>query len=478
VPSPRLRVDPGSGRPSPDELAALRVELGVPSSFPPDVEAAAAIAARRTPSGEHADETSVELVTMDPPGSIDLDQAFHAARTDDGWRVRYAIADVGWFVRPGDALDLEARRRGVTLYSPDRRATLYPTSLSEGAASLLAGVDRPALLWDIDVAPSGEARSFDVRRALVRSREQLTYQQAQDRIDEGSAAEPLRLLAEIGAALQRAEIARGGVHLPTPEQEAVADGGRWSLRFRASLPVENWNAQVSLLTGRCAAALMLRAGTGVLRTLPPPATGAVESLRRSALALEVAWPANMAYAEWIRGLDVTDARHAALATLATRLLRGAGYVAFVDGAPTGDEARHAAIAAPYAHVTAPLRRLADRYANEVALAVCAGSAVRDDVLAALPQLPELMTDAGRRQSALERATLDLVEALVLSSRVGEEFDATVVEVARDRDRGVVQLVDPAVRAPVAGPRLALGARLTVRLEAADPVSRTVLFRAT
>ena len=102
------------------------------------------------------DATDVPLVTLDPPGSRDLDQAVHLAARGDGYRVSYAIADVGAFVRPGSAIDAEARRRGQTLYSPDRRTPLHPPVLSEGAASLLPDELGPAVLWTIDLDADGE----------------------------------------------------------------------------------------------------------------------------------------------------------------------------------------------------------------------------------------------------------------------------------------------------------------------------------
>ena len=154
------------------------------------------------------------------------------------------------------------------------------------------------------------------------------------------------------------------------------------------------------------------------------------------------------------------------------LLRGAGYVAF-DGAPP-KLADHAAVAAPYAHVTAPLRRLVDRYATEVCLAVAAGAPVPSDVRAALAALPEAMSVSGRRASAAERACVDLVEAFLLRDRVGQAFDAMVIDVDAKRGGGLVQLADPAVIARCDG-ELPLGDRVSVRLVQADPATREVRF---
>jgi exoribonuclease R len=156
---------------------------------------------------------------------MDLDQAMHLERRTGGYRVRYAIADVASFVAPGGAIDTEARLRGETLYSPDTRTPLHPPSLSEGAASLLPGEPRRALLWTIDLDDNGEERAVDVRRAVVRSVDRLDYVGAQAAIDGGTADERLRLLAVVGELRKKLEIDRGGISLPIPEQEIIEDAG-------------------------------------------------------------------------------------------------------------------------------------------------------------------------------------------------------------------------------------------------------------
>src|SRR5690606_26178194 len=114
------------------------------------------------------DRSEIPFVTVDPAGAMDLDQAMHLERTSSGYRVYYAIADVGAFVEPGDAIDTEAHRRGETLYGGDEKIPLHPKALSEDAASLLPGQVRPAVLWTIDLDSEGEGIDVDVRRALVR----------------------------------------------------------------------------------------------------------------------------------------------------------------------------------------------------------------------------------------------------------------------------------------------------------------------
>ncbi len=456
MPSPRVLLPP-----DPPGWADLRREAGVDGGFPAEVLAEAERAAA-APELPDLDLTGVAFLTVDPEGSRDLDQALALERDGDGWLLRYAIADVAAFVVPGGAVDAECFRRGETLYLPDVRVPLHPPVLSEGAASLLADVVRPALVWTLALGADGEPRDVTVERARVRSRRQLSYPQAQAELDTDPT---LGLLREVGLVRQERARERGAVELPTPEQE-VEDGpdGRPVLTLRAPLPVEGWNAQISLLTGMAAARLMLDGGVGLLRTLPPAAPEDVQALRRSALALGVAWPEQASYGEVVSGLDPARAAHAAVLVLATRLLRGAGYTPF-DGAPP-EQPLHSALASVYAHCTAPLRRLADRHVGEVCVALSAGTPVPGWAREALPRLPEVMTAADRRSAALDRAVVDLAETLLLAPRVGEVFDGAVVEASAKG--GTVQLLDPPVRGRLEGADLPLGQRLRVELVTADP----------
>lgn len=454
------------------DLAAIRTELAIPGPFPPEVAAAAAAAAGSPRTADHADATDLPFVTIDPPGSRDLDQAVAIERRGEGWRVHYAIADVAAFVAPGDPVDQEARRRTQTYYGPDRRDPLHPTALSESAASLLPDGPRPAALWQIDVDGTGATTAVGLRRAMVRSRARLSYEEVQAAIDAGRPPEPLGDLAALGTVLLGDARRRGAIELGLPEQE-VGRGpdGRWQVVLRAELPVERWNAQVSLLTGRAAARLMLDAGIGILRTLPTPDPALIPRLRRAAAGLDVPWPDGADVGTVLAGLDPSRPRHAAFCELAAGLLRGAGYAAF-DGPPPADPG-HAGVGAPYAHVTAPLRRLVDRFGTEVCLAITAGAQVPAAIREALPSLPDLLADGDRRAHAYERAIVDGTEAVVLHRRVGEVFPAAVVE-SGDR-YGTVAIEDPAVRGRCDTPDLPLGDRIQVRCTEADPVRRTVRF---
>jgi exoribonuclease R len=457
---------------APLRFDAVRAELEVPAEFPADVLAEATRAAAE-PVLPAYDATDVPLVTVDPPGSRDLDQALHlAARAGGGFRVSYAIADVAAFVRPGGAVDAEARRRTQTLYSPDLRTPLHPPVLGEGAASLLPDQMRPAVLWRIDLDDAGEVVAVDVRRALVRSRVQLDYPGLQAALDAGSAPEPVALLPQVGALRVALARARHATELEVPEQEVVpAAGGGWTVEFRRQLPVERWNAQVSLLTGACAARLMLDAGIGLLRTLPAPRAEDVTALRRLAPVLGVPWPAGAEPGDVISELDGAAPGQAAFLEHAAVLLRGAAYTP-VDGAPPADPLHHG-VGMPYAHVTAPIRRLVDRFGSEVCVALAAGAPVPGWARTALPELPALMAAGGTLAGALDRAVVDATEAWLLTGQEGRDFPAVVLDAGTDK--GTIVLDAPAVRATCTGADLPVGERISARLEVAELDKRLVRF---
>ncbi|GIM97419.1 RNB domain-containing ribonuclease [Paractinoplanes toevensis] len=458
------------------DFSVLRRELRLPGDFSAEVVAEADAAAREVRVAA-VDRTDVPFVTVDPASSRDLDQAMCLERRGGGgYRVRYAIADVAAFVRADGVLAAETWVRGQTVYLPDGRIPLHPAVLSEGAASLLPDVERPAVLWTIDLDSDGAIVAVELERARVRSRAKLDYVGVQQQVDAGNAPESLALLPELGALLAARAAARGAVNLPLPEQEVERDGAGWRLVLRAPLPVEEHNAQISLLTGMAAAELMLRGGVGLLRTMPSPKPEAVDKLRAAAGSLGVAWPGGASVGAVVAAVDPGSPRGAAFLDQAAELLRGAAYTPFDGAAPA--ETGHGGVGAPYAHVTAPLRRLADRFATEVCLALTAGTAVPEWAREALPKLPKAMADTDRLAGAANRGAIDLAEAVLLHGRVGETFEAGVVDCdgpGRNRPAGgTVALDDPAVRARCLGD-LPLGERIQVRLTIADPATRKVEF---
>ena len=274
---------------------------GAKSSGPDDGHGAAALAeatalaaaARAAPEGADAlvDLLAIPFVTIDNPGSRDLDQALHIERERHHgrrsstatsaslhtlppatrYRVRYALADAAHFVRPGSALFEAALHRGASYYAPGRVAPMLPRLLSEDLVSLGPGVERRALVFDMLLDTDGRLLSSAIVRARIRSRAQLTYRGVQAFLDgEPRADEPigepwadsLRLLRRVGTLLTARGRARGVV--PFDRREARIEiapattqrPSRFVASERERLDVEEWNAQLSLLCNAEGAALL------------------------------------------------------------------------------------------------------------------------------------------------------------------------------------------------------------------------------
>lgn len=444
-------------------LDRIRADAGVVVEFPEHVLAAADAAAAKQPGGEHRDRTGERFMTLDPASSVDLDQAFAIELAGDDVVLHYAIADVGWFVRPGDPLDVEGFERGVTVYLPDVRARLYPTVLSEGAASLLPDVDRPAVVFTVRVASDGGLSLDGVERAVIRSTAKLAYDAVTaDDLPDG--------FAELHRRIEAAEAERGAPRVEFPEQEIERlDDGRYSLSFRPRLASEEQNAALSLATNLAVAEALYAAGTGLFRVMPDVDERRMRRLRSTARALGLTWPDHVALDAFERSLPREDPRTSAFLLAIRRAAGGASYEPYREG----ERPWHSAVAATYAQATAPLRRLQDRYVVEASLAVAAGRPVPDEIAEAFERLPAAMARAEQRANRAERQALDLAEAVALAGREGEVFDAVVID---EGDWGVeVQIVEPAVLARLSARRVDPGDAIRVRLTKADPAAMTVEF---
>lgn len=449
-------------------LAALRTEIDAPTDFSPEALTEAASATAPVPD---LDLRDIAFATLDPAGSMDLDQAFQIERSGSGYIVRYAIADVPSFVTPGGALDEAARARGETLYAADGTIPLHPPVLSEDHASLLPDQDRPALVWTFALDAAGSVTDTRLERALIRSRAKLDYVTTQADLDAGRDT-PAALLPEVGRLRLAQEAQRGGASLNLPDDEVVRrEDGTYAIERRTPLPIEDWNAQLSLMTGMAAAQLMLQAKVGILRTMPQPDEAAFDTFRRQTEALGVPWTTGR-YGDYLRELDRDDPRTLPILEAASALFRGAGYVAFDGDIPA--ETTQAAIAAPYAHATAPLRRLVDRWSLAISLAVSRSEAIQPWVHESMAQVPDLMRASAQRSSTLNARTLDLVEAAVLAPHVGETFDAVVIR--RNGAHGTVQIAEPPVTTSLALPEsAAAGATVRVTLSSVDVAKGQAVF---
>jgi len=444
-------------------LDRIRRESAIPQSFPSDVLAACAVAIRRPVGSDHRDRTGRRFVTLDPATSVDLDQAFDIEQAGSDLLLHYAIADVGWFVRPGDALDVEAFDRAVTVYLPDQRATLYPTELSEGAASLLPDVDRPAVVFVVRVGSDGISRLDAVERAIVRSRAKLAY-------DTVTAADVPDGFVELHRRIEAAEQRRDASRVEFPEQQIARDGdGRYTLRFRPRADSEEHNAALSLATNLAVADALLAAHTGVFRVMPDVDVHRIGRLRHFAQAFGLTWPGDVPLEEYVRTLPRNDYRTSAFLLAVRRASGGASYEEY----QAGRRPWHSAVAATYAHATAPLRRLQDRYVIEAALAVANGKPVPDEIHAAFGTLPRAMSRGEQRANRAERQALDLAEAVVLSTHVGHTFPAIVID---EGDWGIeFQIADPAIVGRVPAHRVDPGDEIRVKVIHVDTVAGEVTY---
>ena len=396
--------------------------------------------------------------------------------------MHYAIADLGAVVAPGGALDAEVRRRGQTVYLPDGSVPLHPPVLSEDAASLLPDGPRAAVLWTIDLDAAGEPTTVDVRRAVVRSRARLDYAGVQADHDAGRLHPAIAALPELGRLRRELAVRRGAVELELPEQEVVR------ARRTVAGPCRSGTGSTSrrgTRRSRCSPGWPRRGscwtpGSGCCARCPRPEPTAVAELRRTARKLGIAWPDGAPAAEVLAGLPLDTPHALALRRAATTLLRGAGYAAF-DGAagsaPPADPG-HGGIGAPYAHVTAPLRRLVDRFGTEVCLARDRRPArCRSRCARRCPTLPgadgHLRRGGRQGDPGLRRPHRGGVAG---RPGRGASWTRRAAPDGPDGEPGEVYLPEPPVLARCTGP-LQAGAPVRARLAEADPATGRIEFAA-
>jgi len=455
---------------APLNFRGIAEEFDVPTDFPAELHAEAAAATDRF-AGQRRDVRDMQLVTIDPVGSMDLDQAVHIERRDGGYRVHYAIADVAAFIAPGSALEAESLRRGQTISLPDEPARLHPEELSEGSASLLPDVDRPAVLWTFDLDSAGEVEHFHVERVLARSYARLDYDAVHEDYLAGRMHPSIELLPEVGQLREVSGLRRRAINLRLPSQRVKSlDDGTYELIVEPRHEVMDWNSEISLLTGMCAGQLMVHHGQGILRTLRPATPESEAQFRSEVRALGYELPDDRPIGEFLQFIDADTPRGMAVMREAQKLLRGSGY-ARVEA---GDAEVHAGIGGYYAHVTAPLRRLVDRFATEYCLALCAGREVPEWVAGRADEVIAVMQRTSALASSVDRASLDLTEATVLAPWVGHNFDAVILSSDRERDQARIFVAEPPVLANALG-HPEQGTTTKVSLIRADRQTRDVAF---
>lgn len=440
-------------------------QFQLPRSFSPEIESEAARASSgfQLQDGNRRDLTGLPFVTLDPTTSTDLDQAFYLEEDGETIVLYYALADIGAFAPHNGYVAQEAWKRGVTIYGIEGKIPLYPKSLSQHAASLLPEGPRPAILVTVSIAKDGTLHLHGVESIYCASRAKLAY----DAID----IRNYPLLKAFAERMWLNDLSRGAMRIDSPQQEVIADEtapGGVRLELRSRLYSEVVNSALSLAVNIALGELLRNAEVGLFRTMDTPNENAIRQLRRSAHAFGIEWHLAESLYDLQRRLDPNNASHQRF-LLETRRSGGrASYEIF----SSKKKPWHSAIAATYVHATAPMRRLADRYVLDLALLIANRKTVPESLIEVISLLPESMQRSENRANGVDRAVIDLIEAVSLQHRIGEVLDAEVV----DADAGIVQTQQGAIRARASNlPRCNHGDKVKVRIEEANPAKRRVRF---
>ncbi|KPP93107.1 MAG: ribonuclease R [Rhodobacteraceae bacterium HLUCCA08] len=442
---PKARVIARLGDPTQPRAVSLIAihQHGIPDDFPDEV-IEAADRARPAGLGGRADLRDLPLITIDPWDARDHDDACCAIPDDDpkntgGFRLWVAIADVAHYVRPGSALDREARKRGNSTYFPDRVVPMLPDRLSGDLCSLHEGVPRACIAVEMQVAPSGEKLSHRFLRGLMKSPASLNYQEVQAGMDgaPNDKVAPLmeaviRPLFACHAALKKARAARQPLDLDLPEREIVLgeDGKVSSVEFKERLDAHRLIEEFMILANVAAAETLIAKRTPLLfRVHEEPSPEKLDALRDIASAAGMV----LAKGQVLRTHHLNRLLEQAEGTDHDELINMATLRSMTQAYYNPENFGHFGLAlANYAHFTSPIRRYSDLIVHR---ALISAHRWGDDGLS--PQDIERMEDTAqhisdteRRSMLAERDTTDRYLAAFMSDRIGAELTGRISGIAR------------------------------------------------
>ncbi|MCH9806417.1 MAG: ribonuclease R [Alphaproteobacteria bacterium] len=416
---------------------------GLPDDFPESVIEEAEGLTPPTTDGR-TDLTDIPLITIDPPDARDHDDAVYAEPDSDeenpgGFVVYVAIADVAHYIRPGSRLDREARKRGNSVYFPDRVVPMLPEKISNDLCSLREGELRACLAVRMVFDAKGEKRKHTFMRAMMRSCAKLSYQEAQAAIDgkPSDKAGPiletvLKPLWEAYGKLAAARDKRGPLDLDLPERKIVLDDkGQVADVIVPERLVAHRLIEECMIQANVAAAQALEAKKSpvVYRAHEPPSKEKLKALREFLETLDLKLPpSNQLRPSAFNGI-LAKAKSLPVPELINEVvLRSQSQAVY-----SPENAGHFGLnLRRYAHFTSPIRRYADLIVHR---ALIAAYNLGDDGLteAEIPQLSaicEQISEAERRAMSAERETNDRLVAAHLADRIGAQFSARVAGVAR------------------------------------------------
>jgi ribonuclease R len=483
---------------------------GIPNVFPEEVlEEAPRSAKLKLSEKTREDLRHLPIVAIDPADARDHDDAIWAEPDGQGgFDALVAIADVSFYVRPGSALDREARKRGNSVYFPDRVVPMLPEILSADVCSLKEGEDRAAMACHMHINADGKVSSFRFTRALVRIAHNIAYEDAQKAVDAGNPPEYLANLWEAWRALSAARDARDPLALELPERRVVLNekGQIAEIAIRERLDAHRV-VEDFMIAANVAAAKALEAKTApvVYRIHEPPSREKLIALRDylATMGKKLALGQVVTPGLFNRMLkDVTDEAEKALVMEAVLRSQTQAYYGPANAGHFGLSL------GSYAHFTSPIRRYSDLLVHRALVdaykleqpappgSLPPASGLSDRDRASLQQVSDAISQTERRAMEAERDTIDRYVAAWLSARVGEVFEtritgvqsfgffATIVGLGGD---GLVPIStlggeyfrhDEAAKALVgtdSGTTYASGDQLQLRLAEANPLTGALKF---
>ena len=415
---------------------------GIPHVFPGEVVEEAKQAAKLPLSEDKREDLrGVPIVAIDPADARDHDDAIWAEPDGEGgYRAIVAIADVSFYVRPGGALDKEARKRGNSVYFPDQVVPMLPEVLSADVCSLKQDVDRAAMACHLRISSNGQITEWRFTRAIVRLARNVAYEDAQAAIDSGDAPEFLTHLWGAWKLLHEARTARDPLELDLPERQVrLNDKGQIEEiavreRLDAHRVVEDF-----MIAANVAAAKALEAKTApvVYRIHEPPSREKLISLREymATQGRKIALGQVITPGLFNRLLkDVTDEAEKALVMEAVLRSQTQAYYGPANAGHFGLSL------GSYAHFTSPIRRYADLLVQRALVdaykleqprpdgGLPAGTGLADRDRDSLQAISDAISQTERRAMEAERDTIDRYVAAWLSGRVGETFDTRITGV--------------------------------------------------
>ena len=480
---------------------------GIPTEFSREAKAKAA---RPAPIGKRDDLRTLNLVTIDDEDARDFDDAVWAEPDADpsnpgGWHLVVAIADVAWYVQPGDALDLCGRERGNSVYFPDRVVPMLPEALSNGLCSLNPSEDRPCLAVHLWLDKLGQKRRHYFVRALMRSAARLTYAEVEaahggQPVKTTTARRKKEIAALYGAfdVLTMARHERGTLDLDLPERRIVIDpAGRIEKveprpRYDSHRLIEEF-----MIVANVAAAETLEhlRQPCMYRVHEQPPAEKVEALRSYLASLGYRLAKGQAlrprhFSQIVKKVEDTPHSHA----VNEAILRAQAQAIY-----SPDNLGHFGLAlSRYSHFTSPIRRYADLLVHRALIAGLhlGEGGLTEDAESAFAEIGKHISMTERRAAMAERNALDRLTTAFLADKVGAVFDARISGVIRaalfvtENETGANGIV-PALalgddffrfdetRKALIGRHtrtaFVIGDRMRVRLIEANPVTGNLMF---